>query len=92
MMQNNEKKINNDESCECGKINYDCSKNNKIVELWINDPSVFFDKKKLLEVWPNENMDREEKVKKECKERRDNPLKLTALQKKLNNLITLQDE
>tara|TARA_B100000902_G_C27297791_1_gene911022 strand:- start:675 stop:1433 length:759 start_codon:yes stop_codon:yes gene_type:complete len=62
MMQNNEKKINNDESCECGKINYDCSKNNKIVELWINDPSVFFDKKKLLEVWPNENMDREEKI------------------------------
>mgnify|MGYP003119406037 FL=1 len=38
------------------------------------------------------NMDREEKVKKECKERRDNPPKLTALQKKLNNLITLQDE
>ena len=62
MMQNNEKKINNDESCECGKINYDCSKNNKIVELWINDPSVFFDKKNLLEVWPNENMDREEKI------------------------------
>jgi len=38
------------------------------------------------------NMNREEKVKKECKERRDNPPKLTALQKKLNNLITLQDE
>ena len=38
------------------------------------------------------NMDREEKVKKECKERKDNPPKLTALQKTLNNLITLQDE
>lgn len=38
------------------------------------------------------NMDREEKVKKECKERKDNPPKLTALKKTLNNLITLQDE
>tara|TARA_Y100000593_G_scaffold41676_1_gene79906 strand:- start:1668 stop:1856 length:189 start_codon:yes stop_codon:yes gene_type:complete len=38
------------------------------------------------------NMDREEKVKAECKRRKENPPKLTALQKKLNNLITLQDE
>tara|TARA_R100000234_G_scaffold37326_1_gene22088 strand:+ start:333 stop:515 length:183 start_codon:yes stop_codon:yes gene_type:complete len=36
------------------------------------------------------NMDREEKVKEECKKRQDNPPKLTKLQKKLNNLITLQ--
>ncbi len=38
------------------------------------------------------NMDREEKVKAECKRRKENPPKLTALQKRLNNLITLQDE
>jgi hypothetical protein len=36
------------------------------------------------------NMDREEKTKKECKKRQNNPTKLTKLQKKLNNLITLQ--
>lgn len=38
------------------------------------------------------NMDREKKVQAECQERKVNPPKLTALQKRLNNLITLQDE
>jgi len=38
------------------------------------------------------NMDREKKVKKECKERRENPPKLTPLQKKIINLMVLQNE
>ena len=38
------------------------------------------------------NMDRQDSVKKECEKRRTSPPKLTPLQKKLNNLITLQDE
>ena len=38
------------------------------------------------------NMDREKKVQEECQERKVNPPKLTALQKRLNNLIILQDE
>ena len=30
--------------------------------LWIDDPSVFFDKNKLLEIWPSENMSRTQKI------------------------------
>ena len=38
------------------------------------------------------NMDREKKVQEECKERRENPPKLTPLQKKIINLVVLQNE
>jgi hypothetical protein len=37
------------------------------------------------------NMDREEKVKKECQERKVNPPKMTPLQSKLINQVTLVD-
>lgn len=30
--------------------------------LWVDDPSVFFNKNTLLEVWPNENMTRKQKI------------------------------
>ena len=35
---------------------------NKNETLWINDPSIFFQTSKLLEVWPKENMSHEEKI------------------------------
>lgn len=38
------------------------------------------------------NMDREKKVQKECKERRDNPPKLTPLQKNIINRVVLQND
>tara|TARA_R100001443_G_scaffold14554_2_gene24458 strand:- start:394 stop:573 length:180 start_codon:yes stop_codon:yes gene_type:complete len=37
------------------------------------------------------NMDREEKIKKECQERKVNPPKMTPLQKKLINQVTLEN-
>ena len=37
-------------------------------------------------------MDREDAVKKDCRERRTNPPKLTAVQKQIINQVTLQDE
>ena len=38
------------------------------------------------------NMDREEKVQQECKERKEKPPKFSKIQKKLINLITLTEE
>tara|TARA_Y100001968_G_scaffold300742_1_gene312453 strand:+ start:108 stop:287 length:180 start_codon:yes stop_codon:yes gene_type:complete len=38
------------------------------------------------------NMDREEKTKKECEKRKNNPPKPTKLQLKLNKLVTLMEE
>ena len=35
---------------------------NKNETLWINDPSIFFQTSKLLEVWPKENMSHEQKI------------------------------
>ena len=40
-------------------INYNLNKNET---LWINDPSIFFQTSKLLEVWPKEYMNHEEKI------------------------------
>jgi hypothetical protein len=37
-------------------------------------------------------MDREDAVKKDCRKRRINPPKLTAVQKQIINQVTLQDE
>ncbi len=37
-------------------------------------------------------MDREDAVKKDCRERRINPPKLTAVQRQIINRVTLQDE
>ena len=37
------------------------------------------------------NMDREEKIKKECQERKENPPIMTPLQTKLINQVTLED-
>ena len=37
-------------------------------------------------------MDSEDAVKKDCRERRTNPPKLTAVQKQIINQVTLQDE
>lgn len=68
MMQNNENNINNNENNSESCNNYqnnnqnNYQNNNKKVDLWINDPSVFFDTKNLLEIWPKENMEHEEKI------------------------------
>ena len=68
MMQNNQNNINNNEhnskSYNENKNNYENNyeNNKKKIDLWINDPSVFFDTKHLLEIWPKESMEREEKI------------------------------
>lgn len=64
MMQKNEDVIKNENNCQSCDYDNNLRKNinNKKIDLWINDPSVFFDKKTLLEIWPKESMEREEKI------------------------------
>ena len=53
----------------------------------------FIKKEKIIctsQAW--KNMDREGKIKKECQERLKNPPKITPLQKKIINLVVLQNE